>query len=140
LICDFFEVTSTIGEGRGESLSRLPVRPGELILADAGYCSAGGIEFVWRHGADVLVRVNTQSFVAYSSRGRRIALFRDCATCKVGQFAEWQVFVHSQGSAVAGRLCAVRKSDYAIRFAHRRLKRRASKQQMITKTGNTRTC
>lgn len=35
LVCDFFEVTATIGEGSGESLKRLPVSPRELILADA---------------------------------------------------------------------------------------------------------
>ena len=43
LVCDFFEVTATIGEGSGESLNRLPVGPEELILADAGYCSIAGI-------------------------------------------------------------------------------------------------
>jgi hypothetical protein len=69
LVCDFFEVTATIGEGSGESLIRLPVGPHELILADAGYCSIAGIEHVWQHGADVLVRVNPQSFVAYSAYG-----------------------------------------------------------------------
>jgi len=67
LVCDFFEVTATIGEGGGESLNRLPVGPHELILADAGYCSVGGIEYVHQRGADVLVRVNPQSFVAYSA-------------------------------------------------------------------------
>jgi len=36
LVCDFFDVTATIGEGSGESLNRLPVGPHELILADAG--------------------------------------------------------------------------------------------------------
>jgi len=36
LVCDFFEVTATMGEGSGESLNRLPVGPHELILADAG--------------------------------------------------------------------------------------------------------
>jgi hypothetical protein len=46
LVCDFFEVTATIGEGSGESLNRLPVGPHELILADAGYCSVAGIEYV----------------------------------------------------------------------------------------------
>jgi len=135
LVCDFFEVTSTIGEGSGESLNRLPVRPNELILADAGYCSVGGIEYVWQHGADVLVRVNTQSFVAYSSRGKRIALLPRLRTLsKVGQFGEWRVVVLGQGSAVAGRLCAVRKTDCAIQLAHRRLHRRASKKQMTTKS------
>jgi hypothetical protein len=74
LVCDFFELTATIGEGSGESLNRLPVGPHELILADAGYCSIAGIEYVWQHGADVLVRVNPQSFVAYSAYGRRISL------------------------------------------------------------------
>jgi len=67
LVCDFFEVTATIGEGSGESLNRLPVAQHQLILADAGYCSISGIEYVWKHGADVLVRVNPQSFVAYSA-------------------------------------------------------------------------
>ena len=74
LVCDFFEVTTTIGEGCGESLNRLPVGRHELILADAAYCSIAGIEYVWQHGADVLVRVNPQSFVAYSAYGRRISL------------------------------------------------------------------
>src|SRR6202047_727922 len=136
LVCDFFEVTATIGEGSGESLNRLPVGPHELILADAGYCSVAGIEYVWQRGADVLVRVNPQSFVAYSAYGRRISLLSRLRTLsKVGQFGEWRVVLHGQGSAFAGRLCAVRKSDCAIQQAHRRLQRRASKKQMITRPG-----
>jgi hypothetical protein len=136
LVCDFFEVTPTIGEGSGESLNRLPLGPRELILADAGYCSVAGIEYVWQHGADVLVRVNPQSFVAYSACGRRISLLPRLRTLsKVGQFGEWRVFLHGQGSSFAGRLCAVRKSDCAIQQAHRRLQRRASKKQMITRPG-----
>jgi hypothetical protein len=133
LVCDFFEVTATIGEGCGESLNRLPVGPHELILADAGYCSIAGIEYVWQHGADVLVRVNPQSFVAYSAPGRRISLLPRLRTLsKVGQFGEWPVVLHGQDSVFAGRLCAVRKSDCAIQQAHRRLQRKASKKQMIT--------
>jgi hypothetical protein len=42
LVCDFFEVTATIGEGGGESWNRLPVRPHELIRADAGYSPVAG--------------------------------------------------------------------------------------------------
>src|SRR6266849_5820469 len=103
LVCDFFEVTATIGEGSGESLNRLPVGPHELIVADAGYCSIAGIEYVWQHGADVLVRVNPQSFVAYSAYGRRISLLPRLRTLsKVGQFGEWRVVLHGQGSAFAG--------------------------------------
>jgi hypothetical protein len=136
LMCDFFEVTATIGEGSGESLNRLPVGPRELILADAGYCSVAGIEYVWQHGADVLVRVNPQSFVSYSAYGRRILLLpRLRGLSKPGQFGEWRVVLHGQGSWFTGRLCAVRKSDSAIQQAHWRLQRKASKKQMITRPG-----
>jgi hypothetical protein len=117
-------------------LNRLPVGPHELILADAGYCSAAGIEYVWQQGADVLVRVNPQSFVAYSAYGRRFSLLSRLRTLsKVGQFGEWRVVLHGQGSEFAGRLCAVRKSDCAVQQAHRRLLRKASKKQMITRPG-----
>jgi hypothetical protein len=135
-VCDFFEVKATIGEGSGESLNRLPVGPHELILADVGYCSVAGIEYVWQHGADVLVRVNPQSFVAFSPYGRRISLLPRLRTLsKVGQLGEWRVVLRGQGTVFAGRLCAVRKSDRAIQQAHRRLQRKASKKQIITRPG-----
>jgi len=54
---------------------------------------------------------------------------------RVGQFGEWRVFLHGRDSAFAGRLCAVRKSDRAIQQAHRRLQRKASKKQMVTRPG-----
>jgi hypothetical protein len=134
LVCDFFEVTATIGEGTGESFSRLPVGPHELIVADAGYCSIAGIEYVQQHGADVLVRVNPQSFrrvlrtgqthlssstIANTAHSRAIGRMVGCPA--------WAMLLCS------GRLCAVRKSDRAIRWAHRRLHRKASKKQMITR-------
>ncbi len=141
LECDFFELAAAIGEGSGESLNRLPVVPHELILADAGYCSIAGIEYVWQHAADVLVRINPQTFVAYSVYGRRISLLPRLRTLsKVGQFRKWRVVLHVQGSTFAGRLCAVRKSDCAIQQTHRRLQRKASKKQMIHQAGNARIC
>jgi hypothetical protein len=100
------------------------------------YCSVAGIEYVWQHGAAVLVRVNPQSFVPYSACGRRISLLPRLRTLsKAGQFGEWRVFLHGQGCSFAGRLCAVRKGDRAIQQACRRLRRRASRKQMITRPG-----
>jgi hypothetical protein len=134
LVCDFFEMTSTEGQGTGESFRRLPVRPRELILGDAGYWSAAGIEFVHRHRADVLVRVNPQSFVAVSPKGRRVGLLSRVRTLsQPGQIGEWPVILQGQESRVAGRVCVLRKSEHAIQQAHRRLERKASKKQTKTK-------
>jgi hypothetical protein len=126
LRCDYFALTATLGEGSRESLNRLNVHPQELILADAGYCSIAGIEPVQRWGADVLVRVNPQSFVAYSPNGRCISLLaRLRALARERKYGEWRVVLHGQDSSFAGRLCAVRNSARSIRQAHRRLQRRA---------------
>lgn len=133
-VCDFLEVTASGGEGNGESLSRLPVARRELILADAGYCSIAGIEYVQQRGADVLVRVNPQAFVAYSQQGRRFNLPTKLQRlAQAGQVGEWQVILHGPRHLFSGRVCAIRKSEHAIQEAHRRLHRKASKKQMSTK-------
>lgn len=134
LTCDFFEITSTEGHGTGESFRRLPVGSHDLILGDAGYWSAAEIEFVRQRGADVLVRVNPQSFIAISSNGRRVGLLSRVRTlAQPGQIGEWQVILQGKESRVAGRICAIRKSELAIQQAHRRLERKASKRQTKTK-------
>jgi len=131
LVCDFLEVTASDGESNGESLNRLTLARHELILADAGYCSSAGIEHVKRGGADVLIRVNPQAFVAYSPHGRRFALLtRLRALSQAGQVGEWEVVLRGPNMSFRGRVCAVRKSDHAIRLANRRLHRKASKKQM----------
>lgn len=134
LLCDFLEVTASGGEGNGESLNRLSVARHELILADAGYCSVAGIEYVQQRGSDVLVRVNPQAFVAYSQQGRRFNLATQLRRLsQTGQVGEWPVTLHGPTSSFRGRVCAVRKSKHAIEQAHRRLRRKASKKQMSTR-------
>lgn len=134
LMCDFLEVTASDGEGNGESLNRLPVARHDLVLADAGYCSVAGIEYVQQRRADVLVRVNPQAFVAYSRQGGRFPLaMRLRRLSRTGQVGEWPVILNGPISSFRGRVCAVRKSERAIEQAHRRLHRKSSKKQMITK-------
>ena len=89
-----------------------------------------------QQGADVLLRVNPQSFVAFSPQSRRISLLSRLRTLsRVGQYGEWRVVLRGQDCSFEGRLCALRKNDRAIEQAHRRLHRRASKKQMITRPG-----
>lgn len=134
LVCDYFETTPACGRGNGESLMRLPVQPGELIAGDAGYWSAAGIFSVQQRGGDVLVRVNPNNFVAYSSTGRRLNMLRLLReVTEPGQVREWPIALHSKESRVSGRLCVIRKSEQAIRQAERRLERKAVKRQRETR-------
>jgi hypothetical protein len=134
LNCDFFEIGATEGEGTGESFRRLPIGPQELVLGDAGYWSTAGIEFVRSRKADVLVRVNPQSFVAYGPQGRRVGLLSRLRTIRqAGEIGEWKVVLRGEDASVEGRVCVIRKSEHSIQQAHRRLHRKASKKQTALK-------
>jgi hypothetical protein len=136
LSCDFFEISATTGEGTGESFRRVPIKSQELVLGDAGYWSTAGVEFVRSRGAHVLVRVNPQTFVAYWPAGHRVELLRRLRTIRLaGQMGDWRVVLHGENGFIEGRICAIRKSEYAIQQAHQRLQRKASKKQMTMRPG-----
>jgi hypothetical protein len=132
LRCDYFDLTASTGAGTGESLARLPVAKSDLILGDAGYCSVPGIQSVAGQGGDVLVRINPQTFRVLNKRGQNFELLSHLRKLQTaGEIGQWQVAL--PGTAIQGRVCALRKSDEAIRQAHRRIERRASKRQTKTK-------
>lgn len=104
----------------------------DLILGDAGYCSAPGIQSVVGQGGDVLVRINPQNFPLQAKADQNFDLLsRLQGLGPAGAIGEWKVTLAGMG--IAGRVCALRKSEEAIRQAHQRLERRASKKQTKTK-------
>jgi hypothetical protein len=133
LECDFFELTAAEGPGNGETLTRLPAQKGELILADAGYSGLPGLLAMQQKTADVLIRVNPAKFPVYGTHHRRFPLLqRVRKLTRPGQVREWKVSLRSShGEEIAGRLCAIRKSEQATRQAERRLQRKASKRQTL---------
>jgi hypothetical protein len=132
LRCDYFDLTATTGAGTGESFARLPVEEHDLILGDAGYSSATGIEWVVSQGGDVLVRINPRSLPLQEKTGGSVDLLSRLQTLKTaGATAEWQV--NLPDTTIEGRVCAIRKSEEAIQHAHRRIERRASKKQTETR-------
>jgi len=131
LECDHVELTPTRGKNTGEKLGRFDFRAGELVLADAGYCHPPGVAAVVRAHADVCVRLNPASLPLLDRQGHRFPLLERIGTLQLsGVTAEWPVQVLVGDQRIAGRLCAVRKSEDAIRRAQRRvdkkLQRRAS--------------
>jgi hypothetical protein len=130
LVCDFFDLTSDTGAGTGETLVRLPLQRTDLVLADAGYCSAAGVDYVVGQGGDLIVRVNPTHFPLYGPTGRKRSLLaRLSKLTKAGQIGEWTVFLQGERGLIEGQICAVRKSEAAIEKAESRLRRRASKKQ-----------
>lgn len=130
LTCDHFKLTATEGEGTGESLTQFPVEAGDHIIAHRGYCSSRGIHYVDSREAYVTVRLNPQTIGLLDKRRRRFSLLELLERMRrAGAIESWRVLIPDfDNSCVEGRVCAIRKSNEAIRIAHKKLKRRASKK------------
>jgi len=129
LRCDFFKVTATEGKGTGETLRQFPVSPGDLILANRGYCQAAGIQHVAAQKGSVTVRLNPHSIILHTLEGDDFQLLEKLkAIERTGQIASWKVLVPFEDKKpVAARICVVRKSKAAIAQAIKKLEREASK-------------
>jgi hypothetical protein len=133
LYCDYFDLAPAVGSGNGESFARVPVKAQDLMLADAGYCSAPSIRSVVQRKGQVVVRINPQNFPMRGSDGKKLDLLSLLQQLQQAhQVGEWDV-VLTGTPPVAGRVCAIRKSEEAIERARRRIQRRASKRQTTPK-------
>ena len=126
LVCDHFELTATKGAGTGETLGRFAANAGDLVLADRGFCKPNGIEALDRQGAAVMVRLNTSTLPLWNEDGSRFALAEEIAKLQqIGTEGAWQIWVQGAKGRIAGRLCAIRKSEQAALRARRQIERKA---------------
>ncbi|MCF6283835.1 MAG: IS4 family transposase [Candidatus Hydrogenedentes bacterium] len=128
--CDFFKITRTTGEGAGESFLQFPVQAEEYLLADRGYSSARGIHYVASQGAYCTVRLNPQSLRICNTHKHPFDLLDKLKKIqKTGATRTWHVLIPdaNNDSYAAGRICTIRKTEEAIRIAHKKLRRRANK-------------
>ena len=129
LQCEFFKITSVEGKGAGESLKQFPVHEGAHLIADRGYCTASGIEYVSKAGGFVLVRISPHNLIIHESENTRFRWEKHLGEIMESCGARsWPVWIEGpQHGRIPGRVCAVRKTKEAIQLAHKKLRRRASK-------------
>jgi hypothetical protein len=128
LQCDFFELTA-VAEG-GETLRRVPVQAGDIMMGDRVYATPVGVAHVTDAGGDLVARLNRQSLPLFDGEGNRLDVLRLFRKLQVRQCQQWTARVrHPQGGWIPGRLVAVKRSAQAARLARLRLQRQASKKQ-----------
>ena len=129
LACDFFKLTASEGRGTGEAFSQFPVGEGDFVLADRAYSTAAGLHHVVSAGGHVTVRVNTGALSLRGRDGAPFDLLAHVTTLKrVGSVRSWPVLAVGDGIAVPGRVCAIRKTQEAIRLAQRKLRKEAGRK------------
>jgi hypothetical protein len=128
LQCDFFELTNAQG---GETLRRVPVHRGDIILGDRIYATPVSVAHVQKGQADVVVRLNRQSLPLFDmSTETSWDVLRMFSQLKVGKIHCWNTRIKRPGGGwIGGRVIAIKRSATATRKARQRLERKASKAQ-----------
>lgn len=124
--CDYFEITPTKGAGSGETLQKIPVSASDCLIADRGFSRASDIEYISKHDAYVLVRVNTQVLPLYEDETTKQHFNLLDAVHKIkkaGEARSWKVYVKAPDATKAryGRICIIRKSEQAIAVALKKI-------------------
>src|ERR1022692_668458 len=120
LACDFVSVTGVRG---GETLCRIPVRAGDVLLADRGYSHRAGVAWVLGQGGDVIVRHQGANFPLQDRRGQDFDLLASLRSLRQHQPGTWPVQFEWEGRTWAVWLHAVRKSAAAAEHAKEELRR-----------------
>lgn len=128
LRCDFFAVTDARGV---ETYERVPVEPGDILLADRGYCHREGVAHVLAKGGDAVVRLHSTNFPLLGATGEDepFDLLPRLRTLRAGAVGDWPVRFQATGRLWGARVCAVRKSATAAEAAKKKLLASASRRQ-----------
>jgi Transposase DDE domain len=129
LACDEVHVTDT---SIGESLCRFAVAEGDVLIADRGFANRNGVRHVHRCGGAVIVRLNLTNLPLTDAKSRPFLLLRRLRGLRAGQLGDWPVLVRQArddaAPAVAGRVCAIKKSKTAAQRSRDKAIREARKQ------------
>ncbi len=126
LNCDWVELSDVHG---AELLERVPMRKGDVLLADRYYLRPAGVRAAAAAGAYVLVRLRWCHPAMLGAAGAEFKALRHAARLKVGQVGWWPVsLLVTGGEPVAGRVVATKlPAPVAARPNAERLRRRARK-------------
>ena len=126
MLCDFYELTDVKG---GETLKRIPVEQGDIVLCDRGYSTRQGVAYVVDAMGDVVVRLNSTALPLLDAKGvREFPLLENLRTLYKHKPSEWRVCFKNSNKTYAARVCAIRKSRQSAERAKNAILRAAKKK------------
>ncbi len=125
LNCDEVIITPT---KEGETLKRFTVRKGDILIGDRGYAHRAGIAHVIAQGGDVIIRTNLVTLPLLDAAGIRTDPLVALRTLRIGDCGDWPAFIQGdKKQLIAGRLCAIRKSEVAAQKGRQRVLRESQR-------------
>ena len=113
----------------GETLDRFALGPGGVVIADAGYAHRAPLGRIAERGAHFIVRFSWSNLPLENKAGEPLDLLATLESLPEAEPGEFPVFFRTpEGSPIAARLVAIRKSEPAAAQARARLRQERSKK------------
>jgi hypothetical protein len=113
----------------GETLDRFAIRPGGVVIADAGYAHRGPLGRIAERGGHFIVRFAWSNLPLEDEAGEPIDLLAKLESLPEAEPGEFSVFFRTpEGSRIAARLVGIRKSEPAAAQARERLRKERRKK------------
>lgn len=120
----------------GETLRRYSVQAGDIFIADRGFANSAGVTHVVDGQADLIVRTNLVTLPLFTPDGERFDVLAHLRGLDAshgggtGTVGDWSVAVKADKTGkrmIAGRLCAIKKSEAATRIGQNRVRRESQR-------------
>ena len=111
---------------QGESLRMFSIASGEIVLADRGYANPADVAHVEDQQASLIVRAPLTRLALREEEAGPFRLLEHLRTLAGAQTGDWPAWVQYGRRPIAGRLCAIRKSEAAAEPERKRIRRAAA--------------
>jgi len=113
----------------GETLDRFAIRPGGVVIADAGYAHRGPLGRMAERGANFIVRFSWSNLPLENEAGEPLDLLATLESLPEAQPGEFPVFFRTpEGTRIAAHLVAIRKSEPAAAHTRERVRKERSRK------------
>jgi hypothetical protein len=112
----------------GESLCMFDFHPGQVALVDRNYGRRAQIAHVVAQRAEIVARLGLTALPLHVDGGERFDLLAQLRTLSSAQAGDWTVHFTHEDKPIAGRVCAVRKSEAATVRERARIRRDAQRK------------
>ncbi len=113
----------------GETLCRHDLKKGDIAIADRGYCSIRGMEYVLEREADFIIRFRSKGFKIYNDQGEEINILEHCRNLEPEQSMSLCANYKVRQELHRVRLVIWRKDKEAEKRSDRKINRNRVRKQ-----------
>jgi hypothetical protein len=112
----------------GESLRMFDFSPGQVVLVDRNYGRRAQIAHAVEQGAGIVARLGLTALPLQDAGGERFDLLARLRTLSSVEAGDWAAHFIHEDRRIAGRVCAIRKSEAAATRERTRIRRGAQRK------------